>query len=391
MVSRFLPNPLGQSFQAGRAPPVGIRLASPGDPVEEPPDRRRIARRADERPDPAEELDPLFRRRFGEPGHGQFEQLERAGRGCAQRRELHPGVFHVPQQQLAASPAGGRRIQPSQRAEQLEAHRRAGLPGHGQQVLHQRRFLIQSRLGQTDRVFPDSGLRVFEGSLDVGSRQPAQALKRPQGMQPRVGTGTRTEHLPETIDGLSTLAVHQQSLRVSPPPGVGMAQGLHQFPVRSRTQGPARLPWRRSLRFRSDTVDPAVPAALVESLGSPARIVKLVRHPFRVLDDSTVVVHDVEGSVRTHVDEDGPEPMIRGGQKLRLLLDPAGLQGDPALLEEVAVDQVVGRVGHEGGLFVRGGKEAAGIDGDSAGRSEVSDIGQDAMFRVQRDRIDAGG
>ena len=176
---------------------------------------------------------------------------------------------------------------------------------------------------------------------------------------------------------------------MSPPPGIGMVQGLHQLHVRSPAHRQARIPGHGILRVRSDPVDPAVLLPLVESLRSPPRVVELVRHPFRMLDDPTVVVHDVKGSVRSHVDEDGPEPMIRGGQKLRLILNPAGLQGDPALLEDVAVNQVVGRVGHEGGLIVRGGKKAAGIDGDSAGRSEVPDVGQDSMFRVQSDRIDA--
>ena len=51
--------------------------------------------------------------------------------------------------------------------------------------------------------------------------------------------------------------------------------------------------------------------------------------------------------------------------------------------------QVVRRVGHERGPIVGGGKEAARIDGNPAGRSEIPDIGQDPMFRIQRDRIDA--
>src|SRR5438093_6717695 len=77
----------------------------------------------------------------------------------------------------------------------------------------------------------------------------------------------------------------------------------------------------RRLRVRHDSVNPRFITAYIEFLRI---VVMMTGGPLRVLNHGPVVVHQVEGSVRTDIKVDRPEPAIGRGQKLNALLETPG-------------------------------------------------------------------
>ena len=265
------------------------------------------------------------------------------------------------------------------------------IPGHFQQSIRQPGIRLQSRFSQTDRVLPDPWFRISQGIPDERRVQFSQAIQSPQSMNSRFGPAAAGGNLDQTIDGAYALTANEQPLGVHPPPHVLMGQIFHQDRIRGPSERKVRHQRNRLFGVGSDSVDSALPATFVKYMRPAVLAVELVGHPLRVLNDPAIVVHDVKSSVGSDVQIDRPEPTVGGGQEFRLFSTSAGLQRDPVVFQQIAVNQVVGRFGHKGDFIEWRGEESSQVDRDSTSRRKVARTRENSVLRVVGDGIDACG
>ena len=114
--------------------------------------------------------------------------------------------------------------------------------------------------------------------------------------------------------------------------------------VGGRVARPPRGRGGRSLRLGRDAIDPA-PVAPAIQLG---RVVMMVGHsPLGVLDELTIVVHEVQRPVGSRGEVHGTEPGVGRGQELPPLLRAPRHERGPERRPHVAVHEVLRRLRHE--------------------------------------------
>ena len=375
-----------EALEHGRAPPLG---AGSGGAIDERGDLGRTAARADDSGRLTEERGAARPLAGDEGGAGRERAVEvrhgLVGRR-AQRRHLDPLVLDAgAEQPVARGPRGGG-VEAAQRAQQLEANARIVVARHRQQALGQAGIARQERLGQPDRVLAHARHRVAQGRKHDGGVQLSESLQRPERVQPGVGGRALANGPRQEPGSLRRLPVHQEPLRGPPPPEVRMREHADELFGRG-VAGPPRGRGRRSLRLGGDAVDAAAIAALVQR----GRIMVVVGDaPLRVLDDRPVVVHEVDRVVGPGGEVHGPEPGVARGQELAAVLRATGHERGSGGRPDVAVNEVMGRLRHQGRPAQGRGQGAAGHERQAAGRGELAGLAQHLELGVPRDGVDHG-
>ena len=105
-------------------------------------------------------------------------------------------------------------------------------------------------------------------------------------------------------------------------------------------------------------------------------MVRVRGHPLGVFDDLAVVIHQVDRAVGSDGEVHGTEPGVGRRQELHALMSPSRDMRRAGRREDVAMDQVLRRLGDEREEPERGRKRATEIHREAAGRREGADAAQ---------------
>ena len=266
---------LGQALEHGGAPPRGFGVVDRGGGVQDPRRLDRLLARPDDRRQLADERGPRLGRCRQQARAVAQHRVDERGRLGGPGAEGRPAASRNrrggAKSERAARGRGVRRRQRTERAEDDEAHARIRLVDHRDEAAGQRSRRAEARLGEGDRVLAHARHGVLQRGGEGRVVERAEALERPQRVNPRQRRRRLRRHRSQRADGLARLPIDEQALRRASPPEVGTLQRTS--PGRRRSRPPSRRRRGRApARRPDDAVDPPAIAPFGNSARDPSAI-----------------------------------------------------------------------------------------------------------------------
>ena len=194
---------------------------------------------------------------------------------------------------------------------------------------------IKMLFSQFQRVLANRGMVVRQSLPDEVGTKRSQAFENPHRMQASCWPNRFSRKVLQRFAYGAILPLDQQSMGRAPMPAVRVRQEFDKFGAGSGAERcPQRSPSLR--RFRHDAVDATQRVASAKVHVQPA--LDRVGNEIRVLEVLAVVVDHVEVPVGRVREVDRSEPVVGGGEELRVGRPAARRVGRSLRQDEIAVD-----------------------------------------------------